>query len=133
MFSIGLVGGLAYGDLATFSNLVATGGAGACLTGVSVLYGQKALKQESVRLMETDALNSAYRRIYSSELAEKDEFTKVMWRRVREHLLRSFSSVDLVNVSGDLSARSRSADLATLERILSEDVPRLRRQSAPML
>ena len=66
-------------------------------------------------------------RRYARELAEGDESIAASWKRVREGLHLTLSSLGLDGVG-----RVKASEQRDLQRVLDEEIPSLRRQAAPV-
>ncbi|GMH60666.1 hypothetical protein TrST_g7548 [Triparma strigata] len=93
--------------------------------GLGIWNGQK-LKEEEKRLLSEDGLEQTFRRVYSRQISEGDEFTASFWGRTREPLRMNLTAMGLENAE-DATAK----DIAGLEAILEDDIPRLRRLASP--
>lgn len=65
--------------------------------------------------------------MYARELAEGDESIAASWKRVREGLHLTLSSLGLDGVG-----RVKASEQRDLQRVLDKDIPSLRRQAAPV-
>ena len=98
------------------------------LLSVSALAAlQHRMRQELSReLVSPERVEATFRKMYARRIADRDEYVKSLWVRVRDHLRIGLTASDL----GALG-RVTSSEMHMLERILDEDAPRLRRLSAP--
>ncbi|KAA0146742.1 hypothetical protein FNF29_07863 [Cafeteria roenbergensis] len=69
-------------------------------------------------------LDDVFRRVFAADLAEGNDDVAVRWTRVKPHVAQ-FVATSGVGALPDVS----ESQIATLERLLLEEVPRLRRQS----
>ena len=90
--------------------------------GGTFYLGQRARAKAFAHACTDEGLTAAFRRCHVRELAEDDEFVLALWARVRPQL-----RVALVTAGAKGLPKVSGGDLARLERVRSEDVPRLRR------
>lgn len=67
------------------------------------------------------------RRRYTRELAEGDESISASWKRIRDGLHLTLSSLGVDGVG-----RVKASEMRELQRILDTEIPALRRQAAPV-
>ena len=95
------------------------------------------LFRRSNDLYQNDLIGGrAFGKIYAKQIAENDETILAMWARVREHIKSNSgfpgsNEHTLTEVAKRTSSRQRNKDLQTIDGILSETIPTLRRKSAP--
>ncbi|KAJ1484232.1 hypothetical protein T484DRAFT_1797536 [Baffinella frigidus] len=89
------------------------------------LWLRPSIVQTTKHLMGENALTEIFQEHYRMEIAEGDEFLLSVWKRVMPRLQLAMRTVG-IRAIGHASRR----DNDYLQRILSEDVPRLRRQFA---
>ena len=94
--------------------------------GTSIFYwwSNKNLNELANKLLSSDELELTYKKIYARRIAERDEFTSSLWRRVYDHIQMSIIGNDLQSME-----KVRKSDLNQLENVLSVEIPRLRRSS----
>lgn len=95
----------------------------AALTG---WYNSQLLRRAEADLASPDGLSASFRRSYARQIAEGDEFTASLWERVRGSLELNLSAVGLANVPA-----VKAGEVEDLDRILEEEIPRLRRLASP--
>lgn len=78
-------------------------------------------------LLVYNRCRSLRRRRYTRELAEGDESIAASWKRVREGLHLTLSSLGLDGVG-----RVKASEQRDLQRVLDKEIPSLRRQAAPV-
>ena len=98
------------------------------ITGLAGLHWWQgySLNRFASSLISEEGFTATFSKLYARPIVEKDEFTKSLWNRVHEKLLRSVTYVELSSMR-----RVVASDLSTLERILEEDITNLRRQASP--
>lgn len=89
-------------------------------------YHNKTIVGVADQLILDQSVNATFKRLYSRRLAEKDEFTTTLWRRVQDHLVVGLTAAELSQMS-----KVNSAEMQRLEKIMDVDIPNLRRKSAP--
>ncbi|OQR97000.1 hypothetical protein ACHHYP_12931 [Achlya hypogyna] len=77
-------------------------------------------------LLSEEGLTHHFRRIYGRQLAEKDEFVFSIWRRVLPSLQVALATLGFQNLP-----KVKANDINELQKIIAQDIPRLRRQAAP--
>ena len=93
-------------------------------------YGSRKLDALAEELLSNEGLNRLFRRRHVVQLAQNDEFTMALWKRVRPQLQVSLRTIGLSNFP-----RSRRGDLQALDGILGDQVrslfgrPRRRRRN----
>lgn len=106
---------------------------GAALGGIGMLgglglgiYNGNKLDVEERRILSGEGLNETFRRVYSRQIGEHDEFTASFWTRVKDPLRVNLRAIGL-----DSAEDVSSDDLDSLMRILDKDIPKLRRLASP--
>mmetsp|Transcript_22551 Transcript_22551/g.52026 ORF Transcript_22551/g.52026 Transcript_22551/m.52026 type:complete len:223 (-) Transcript_22551:374-1042(-) len=130
--SVSLLSGAGLSSLTVYAQLpleFAGGVVGVTVLGVGGLSWFQSVQRKEYQDMLTtpEALNTAFRRCYAREITEADEFTASVWQRVKESVqlsLQSMGSLDNVPSVG-------SSEFASLQTILKEDIPKLRRLASP--
>eukprot|EP00602_Paraphysomonas_sp_CaronLab_P001079 CAMPEP_0185036396 /NCGR_PEP_ID=MMETSP1103-20130426/29335_1 /TAXON_ID=36769 /ORGANISM="Paraphysomonas bandaiensis, Strain Caron Lab Isolate" /LENGTH=407 /DNA_ID=CAMNT_0027573919 /DNA_START=414 /DNA_END=1637 /DNA_ORIENTATION=- len=72
-------------------------------------------------------LESVYRRLYARRIADGDEYTADMWRKVRDHFRVGWNREEDITSMGRIS----QSDFDQLNYIIEKDIPSLRRRTAP--
>ena len=106
----------------------AGGAVAATVLGVGALvwFNSSRLKEVEKMLLTSEELGASFRRTHSREVGDADEFAASVWQRIRDPLRASLESIGLENFE---SVGNR--DLEELNRILDEEIPRLRRLASP--
>eukprot|EP00588_Corethron_pennatum_P007047 CAMPEP_0194291958 /NCGR_PEP_ID=MMETSP0169-20130528/44558_1 /TAXON_ID=218684 /ORGANISM="Corethron pennatum, Strain L29A3" /LENGTH=575 /DNA_ID=CAMNT_0039039989 /DNA_START=28 /DNA_END=1755 /DNA_ORIENTATION=- len=89
-------------------------------------YNSQKLSHVEKDLVSNTGLSLAFQRSYARQIAEGDEFTTSVWNRVKTPLRLNLQSLGLSNVPS-----VSNSDIAMMDNILDEDVPRLRRMASP--
>jgi len=84
------------------------------------------LSEAEARLLTSDELSTSFRRTHVKEISDADEFAASTWQRICEPLKNNLTAQGL----GDFPALKES-ELGELNRILEEDIPKLRRLASP--
>ena len=106
-----------------------TGGVvAATMVGVGGLrwFNSSKLKDVEEQLLSVEELSASFQRTHSREVSEADEFYASVWQRVRDPLRLSLWRTGLA----DFPAVKKS-EVTELQRILGEEIPRLRRLASP--
>ena len=77
-------------------------------------------------LITPDSLENTYKKIYARRLAERDEFTASLWKRVFDHIQLGITASELQQME-----KIGTAELEELNKVLDIEVPKLRRLAAP--
>jgi hypothetical protein len=93
----------------------------------TVWYGNQMIAQKEKFILTDSGLDSFFEQQYMRQIAEGDEFTSAMWRRVRPHLRVALTTLGFSDLP---SLKSR--DIREMEAIVDDEVPRLRRLAAPL-
>lgn len=122
-----LVAGSVYSDLVPME--VSIGLTGFGLAGVAGLqwYTSKLLEVETQRLLGPEGLSKLFEATHSGSLSEGDASTMSLWQRIRDKLQSGLSARGLQEMS-----KVSDSELADLQRILDDEVPKLRRLNAPL-
>jgi hypothetical protein len=123
-----LTGTTAYGVISLIPPEYLGGYVVAGLLGAAGLkyFQSRTLDSMATTLIRKDNIESVFRRLYAKRIADKDEFTIALWNRISEHLKLGLTASELK----DLPSISKS-ELATLDNILDNEVPNLRRSASP--
>lgn len=106
-----------------------TGGVvAATVLGVGGLTWFNRTKMQSVerQLVSAEELSASFQRTHAREISEADEFTTSVWQRIRDPLRLSLQSIGLANMPS-----VSQSDLDAMNKILEEDIPRLRKVASP--
>mmetsp|Transcript_6682 Transcript_6682/g.14451 ORF Transcript_6682/g.14451 Transcript_6682/m.14451 type:complete len:322 (+) Transcript_6682:43-1008(+) len=106
-----------------------TGGViAATVVGVGGLrwFNSSKLKDVEEQLVSVEELSASFQRTHPREVSDADEFYASVWQRVRDPLRMSLWRTSLA----DFPAVKKS-DVQQLQKILDEDIPRLRRLASP--
>lgn len=122
---IGLTGAGFYLDLP----LQFTGGVmSATILGVGGMkwFNDSKLKDTEKQLLTSEELSASFQRTHSREVNDADEFTSSLWQRIKDPLKSSLSSNGLNNIE-----KVSDSDIAVLNNILDNEIPKLRRLASP--
>jgi hypothetical protein len=100
---------------------------GAVVTGGLHLFNSRSLDAYAQELITPDALEGTYKRIYARRIAERDEFTASLWKRVFGHIQLGITAAELQALG-----KIQPSELEELEKVLDVEVPKLRRLAAPV-
>ena len=105
--------------------------ASAAASGVTVTlavywWNDKGLEAYARQLIAPDSLEATYRKIYARRIAERDEFTASLWKRVYGHMQLGISATDLQTMD-----KISTGELEELDKVIEVEVPKLRRLAAP--
>lgn len=89
-------------------------------------WNSNKLSDVEEQLLSVEELSASFQRTHPQEVSEADEFYASVWARIRDPLRLSLQRTGL----GDFPALKKG-DLADLQRILDEEIPRLRRLASP--
>lgn len=106
-----------------------TGGVvAATVVGVGGLrwFNSSKLKDVEGQLLSVEELSASFQRTHPREVSEADEFYASVWQRVRDSLRLSLWRTGLADFPA-----VKKADIQGLQRILDEEIPRLRRLASP--
>lgn len=100
---------------------------------VGVHYWQSSLLKNKVReLISMDGKNgveSVYKRLYARKIADSDEYTMDLWRKVKYHFDIGWVREEDIESMNRISTN----DFDLLKYIIDTDIPGLRRRTAPEL
>lgn len=94
------------------------------------LWQRRKLQDDATRfcsLEGPDGLQQVYQRLYARRIADSDEHTADIWRKVKEHLTASLTTRDIEKMD-----RVKKGDFDLLTYIIEKDIPALRRRAAPL-
>ena len=120
MYGMDLLGASAGAVVAALSTSTLMG------TGGMVWYHSTQLQAWKRQSSTRDALFGSFQRTHGRAMEEGDEFVAAVWQRIRSNLALALSQEERQPL-GSVT----SGDLQQLERILKDDIPRLRRQASP--
>lgn len=133
---IALVTSLLVGGNALAASALVSGAPVEFAAGVSVLavlasggllyHNSSVLRALERDLLTEDALSEQFRRLYGRQLAEGDEYVLALWKRVLPAVQVAVHTLGL----GALP-KLKASDFDAIDRILTKEVPELRRQCAP--
>lgn len=106
-----------------------TGGvAAATVLGVGGMhwFNSSKLKDVEEQLLSVEELSASFQRTHPQEVSEADEFYASVWQRVRDPMRLSMWRTGLA----DYPAVGKG-EMGELQRILDEEIPRLRRLASP--
>ena len=89
-------------------------------------FNSSKLKDAEEQLTSIEELSASFQRTHPQEVSEADEFYSAIWARIRDPLRLSLWRTGL----GDFPS-VRKSDVAKLQNILDEEIPRLRRMASP--
>mmetsp|Transcript_3740 Transcript_3740/g.5719 ORF Transcript_3740/g.5719 Transcript_3740/m.5719 type:complete len:547 (-) Transcript_3740:25-1665(-) len=89
-------------------------------------FNSSKLKDVEEQLTSIEELSASFQRTHPQEVSEADEFYSAIWARIRDPLRLSLWR----NGLNDFPSVSKS-DVAKLQNILDEEIPRLRRLASP--
>lgn len=105
---------------------VTSGALGTISTGLVGWKGSEALKRISDKYSSDEtALDEKFRQVHHMSLAEGDDFVVSIWDLVKPQLQRSLNVLQFRQLP-----KLKSSELNDLDKILENDVPRLRRHSS---
>lgn len=107
---------------------VGTGVFGFIATSSLVWYSNHSLKDMARQLVSEQGLENIYRRLYARQIGESNGFVASLWRRVYQHIRIGVPAEEVSSIS-----RLSKSERASVDRIINENIPRLRRQIAPSL
>jgi len=97
------------------------------LTGGLTWYHGSQLAEYERQAKTVEELSVAFRRAYSRQISEGDEYTAAVWQRVRDSLLTAVEDVSSLSQLEIVT----DTDLNRLQDILINDIPALRRMISP--
>jgi hypothetical protein len=97
------------------------------LTGGLSWYHSGQIAEWERQALTPEELSAAFQRTHARAVQEGDEYIAALWQRIRGQLAAALHHVSSI---GQLETVSTS-DLQGLERILREEIPKLRRQVSP--
>lgn len=89
-------------------------------------FNSSKLKDVEEQLLTVEELSASFQRTHPQEVNDSDEFYASVWQRIRDPLRMSMWRTGL----GDFPA-VKKGELAELQRILDDEIPRLRRLASP--
>lgn len=89
-------------------------------------FNSSKLKATEELLLTSEELSASFQRTHAREVSDADEFTASLWQRIREPVKMSLSSMGLADTPA-----VGTGDVSELNRILDEEIPRLRRLASP--
>jgi hypothetical protein len=93
-------------------------------------HQSRVLSEKTREMVEVEGgrgIEGVYRRLYARRIADGDEYTADLWRKVKGHF-----EMGWVNEEGVANmSRVSSSDLDLLSYIIEKDIPALRRRTAP--
>ena len=89
-------------------------------------FNSSKLKDVEEQLLSVEELSASFQRTHPQEVSEADEFYSAIWARIRDPLRMSLWRTGL----SDFPAVKKS-DVAKLQSILDDEIPRLRRLASP--
>ncbi|KAL3798428.1 hypothetical protein HJC23_005081 [Cyclotella cryptica] len=89
-------------------------------------FNSSKLKDVEEQLLSVEELSASFQRTHPREVSEADEFYASVWQRVRDPLRLSLWRTGLADFPA-----VKKADIQGLQRILDEEIPRLRRLASP--
>jgi len=89
-------------------------------------FNSSKLKDAEEQLTSVEELSASFQRTHPQEVSDADEYYASVWARVRDPLRLSLWRVGL----GDFPAVTKG-EVRELQRILDEEIPRLRRLASP--
>ncbi|CAE7646309.1 EHD2 [Symbiodinium microadriaticum] len=103
----------------------------ATLLTVGVHFWQSRILQTKVEQVSTidgrEGLEAVYKRLYARQIIDGDEYSADLWRRVKDHFEVAWGGqIDIHNMP-----KITPTDFQLLEYIIENDIPALRRRTAP--
>lgn len=95
-------------------------------TGGLLWYHNMQLQEWEKQACSVEELSAAFQRTHAREISDGDEYTAALWQRIRDPLRVALQQQPL----GQYATVSAS-DLSSLQRILDDEIPSLRRQVSP--
>lgn len=89
-------------------------------------FNQTKMKAVERQLVSAEELSASFQRTHAREVSEADEFTTSVWQRIRDPLRMSLESLGLANMPS-----VSQGDLDAMNKILEQEIPRLRRLASP--
>jgi len=89
-------------------------------------FNSSKLKDAEEQLLSVEELSASFQRTHPQEVSEANEFYSAIWARIRDPLRMSLWRTGL----SDFPAVKKS-DVAKLQSILDDEIPRLRRLASP--
>lgn len=122
--SVGGVGGVAAGCVSMGMPEVGAviGGVAALLTAGGTWWAQKGMRAKSRYFMDGPGMDEAFRRTHYLQLADRDEFVSQLYERARPQLQTTLRTLGILGAPA-----VKRADLASLDSIIKDSVPDLRR------
>ena len=78
-------------------------------------------------LMSDEGLNRIFDRVHATELSDNDEFVLSLWQRVRPQLQVAVETIGIGSID-----KVTSKELSSIDHIINQEVPRLRRLTAAL-
>ena len=103
----------------------------ATLITVGIHFWQSRILQTKVEQVSSiegrEGLEAVYRRLYARQIIDGDEYSADLWRRVKDHFEVAWGGhIDIHNMP-----KITASDFQLLEYIIENDIPGLRRRTAP--
>lgn len=89
-------------------------------------YNTATLQRIEHRLTSTEELAATFQRVYAREVNDGDEYIASVWQRIRDPLKMALETQGLQSIP-----QVSNAELAALDKILSVEIPELRRVASP--
>uniref|UniRef100_M4BX01 Dynamin N-terminal domain-containing protein n=1 Tax=Hyaloperonospora arabidopsidis (strain Emoy2) TaxID=559515 RepID=M4BX01_HYAAE len=91
-----------------------------------VWHNSTVMTQLERDLLHEDSLGELFRRRYGRQLAEGDEYVMSLWKRVLPSL-----QIAVHTLGFSMLPKLKNSEIAALDKIVSNEIPELRRQCAP--
>ena len=91
-----------------------------------IWYHQTYLNRVQEDLLSLESLSASFQRSHARQVQDGDEYVANIWQRIRRSLHTGLTSAF---VDGGNHATASSSELEKLQKILDNDIPRLRRQA----
>lgn len=89
-------------------------------------FNSSKLKDVEEQLLSAEELSASYQRTHPQEVNDADEYYASVWQRIRDPLRLNLSRTGLSDFSS-----VKKGELSELQKILDEDIPKLRRLASP--
>jgi len=89
-------------------------------------FNTSKLKDVEEQLLSSEELSASYQRTHPQEVNDADEYYASVWQRIRDPLRLNLSRTGLDDFSS-----VKKGELSELQRILDDDIPKLRRLASP--
>ena len=90
------------------------------------MFNSTQLKEVEEQLLSVEELGASFQRTHPQEVSEADEYYASVWQRIRDSLRLSLSRTGLAEFPTVGKGQVRE-----LQRILDEEIPKLRRLASP--